>query len=86
MHINPYDYLGKCQSNTMFNSKFEIYTSADSQMFLADTLEEGRAFFTASDYTPFYRKHLNDPKHLQFIPECVFGVPIVNYLGLKSVR
>jgi len=43
--------------------------------------------FTAMEYTPWLYRHIaQDEKHLQSLPPCTFGIPLLEYFNSETVR
>ncbi len=86
-----YDVYGKCWTpdGTLKSSEPELYGSS-SEIGLAKVGDEIKTYKKAAtprDYTPFLSLHpKGSEKHLQDLPPCTFGTPIIEYFNDNNVR
>ncbi len=67
------------------SSKFELYDSKVSLTTIGNEMKTYKTTYTAKDYTPWAFPKLSK-KHLQDLPPCTFGDPIIEYLNRADVR
>jgi len=97
-NINVYDVYGICWQNG--GAPEEVYDAEgeNKQTQLFESREMGvsnvrgnlkfyKKGFTAMEYTPWLFRHQTaDDKHLQSLPPCTFGVPLLEYFNSETVR
>jgi hypothetical protein len=88
--INVYDVYGECYAPGAKSDKLSLYGSSDMGLSTtgSDDVKTYKTSWTAADYTPFLYKSktTSDRKHLQDLPPCTFGNPIISYLNSAEVR